>query len=316
MKAIIPVAGLGTRLLPASKAIPKEMLPVSDKPIIQWVIEEAANAGIKQIILVTRYGKEAIENHFDSNFEVEHELNRKGKTMLLDRVRSTLPENIDIISVRQSRPLGLGHAILCAQPIIQNDDAFAVLLPDTFILSQQSQQHDLTEMISCWNDSGRAQILVTPVEPYEVDQYGIIDCGDKKLSPGDSIPAKNLVEKPNINNSHYNLGMVGRYILPTTLFSNLTKTKAGKDNEIQLTDALASFLKEPKGSINAFCMRGAYYDCGHKLGYIKAQIAASINDDDGHFKQQITAFLANYLGRQPSLESEGNSEVEARPKNN
>ena len=287
MKAVIPVAGLGTRLLPASKAIPKEMLPVGDKPVIQWIIEEAASAGITQIILVTRYGKEAIENHFDSHYEVEHELGLKGKTDLLNKVRSTVPKNIDLISVRQNKALGLGHAILCARHVLGNE-AFAVLLPDVLMLQKPEQvRSDLAEMVKYWQTSGNAQILVAPVPDDQVDQYGIVDCGGATLDQGQSTPITNMIEKPSVQRSPSNLSVVGRYILPAEILKVLESTPSGAGGEIQLTDAMVQLLQ--RHPINAYQMAGDTYDCGNKMGYAQAQVIAAMQNQE--MKTDFLAFL-------------------------
>ena len=291
MKAVIPVAGLGTRLLPASKAIPKEMLPVGDKPVIQWIVEEAASAGITQIILVTRYGKEAIENHFDSHFEVEHELDRKGKNDLLAKVRSTVPKNIDLISVRQNKALGLGHAILCARHALA-DEAFAVLLPDVLMLQKPDQvRSDLAEMVKHWQTSGNAQILVAPVPEEQVDQYGIVDCDGVSLARGQSVPIVNMIEKPSVQQSPSNLSVVGRYILPADILKCLESTPSGAGGEIQLTDAIVQLLQQRK--INAYHMAGDTYDCGNKMGYAQAQVIAALQNNE--MKEDFVAFLKQII---------------------
>ena len=197
-KAVIPVAGLGTRVLPASKAIPKEMLPVVDKPVIQHVIEEAVTAGITDIVLVTRSGKNSIEDHFDCHYELEAELERKGKTALLESVRNIIPDNVTITAVRQHKALGLGHAILCAAPII-GDDNFAVLLPDMLVNSHGIETPDLKTMVNAYQTSGHGQIMVEPVPMEHVDRYGVVDCSGFNLEPGFSADIARMVEKPPID---------------------------------------------------------------------------------------------------------------------
>ena len=268
-KAIIPVAGLGTRVLPASKAIPKEMMPVVDKPVIQHVVEEAVAAGITDIVLVTRSGKSSIEDHFDCHYELEAELERKGKTTLLESVQNIVPDNITITAVRQHQALGLGHAVLCAAPVI-GDDNFAVLLPDMLVNSHDLDTPDLTAMLNAYENSGHGQIMVEPVPMEQVDRYGIVDCAGIKLEAGDSTDIVRMVEKPPIDEAPSNLTINGRYILPTRIMAILKDTKPGAGGEIQLTDAMAEYLDE--GTLQAFYMRGKTYDCGNKNGYLQANL--------------------------------------------
>lgn len=268
-KVIIPVAGLGTRVLPASKAIPKEMLPVVDKPVIQHVIEEAVRAGFRQIVLVTRSGKEAIENHFDANYELEQMLALKNKTALLNAVENTLPKGIEIISVRQPSAKGLGHAVLCAAYVIGSED-FAVMLPD-MVIDDEGLPGDFVEMVRRYQESGAGQIMVEGVPQEQVDRYGIVDCGDKKLTPGQGAAIRGMVEKPKLENAPSNQAIVGRYILPNRIMELLKTTKPGAGGEIQLTDAMLALLSET--SIEAFSMRGTVYDCGNKAGLVQANLA-------------------------------------------
>jgi len=276
-KAVIPVAGLGTRVLPASKAIPKEMMTVVDKPVIQHVIEEAVAAGITNIVLVTRSGKAAIEDHFDCHYELEAELERKGKTTILDSVRNIIPDNVSITAVRQHRALGLGHAVLCAAPVIGNED-FAVLLPDMLINSFGLQTPDLTAMVNAYQESGIGQIMVEPVPMEHVERYGVVDCSGVELSEGASTDIVRMVEKPPIDEAPSNLTINGRYILPYRIMELLKSTKPGAGGEIQLTDAMADFLKE--GTLQAFHMRGKTYDCGNKAGYLQANVIYGLQNPE------------------------------------
>ncbi len=269
LTAIIPVAGLGTRVLPASKAIPKEMLPVVDKPAIQYVIEEAVNAGIKKIVLVTRSGKEAIENHFDRNFELEATLSQKGKIDILDSIRNTLPAGVQIISVRQDNPAGLGHAVLCAAPVLA-DEPFAVLLPDVLI-EESEVLTDLQRMTLAFNELSHSQIMVEQVADDRVSSYGIVDCDGLSLKSGHSIELKDLIEKPDPATAPSNLAIVGRYILPYRIMTLLASTPPGAGGEIQLTDAIQSLVKEQP--VDAYKMTGTSHDCGNKSGYLIANIA-------------------------------------------
>lgn len=269
-KAVIPVAGLGTRVLPASKAIPKEMMPVVDKPVIQHVIEEAIAAGIKEIVLVTRSGKNAIEDHFDCHYELESTLEQKGKTAILESVKNILPQDVSISSVRQHKALGLGHAVLCAAPIIGEDD-FAVLLPDMLINCYNLDQTDLSAMVENYAQSGCGQIMVEPVPMEIVDRYGVVDCSGVAIKAGESANIARMVEKPPIDQAPSNLSINGRYILPARIMELLQETKPGAGGEIQLTDAMAEYLHE--GQLQAFHMCGKTYDCGNKAGFLEANVA-------------------------------------------
>ena len=264
-KAILPVAGLGTRFLPASKSIPKEMVTVVDRPAIEYVIKEAIAAGIEQIILVTHSSKASIENYFDRNFELETTLIQKKKFDLLKEITEILPKNVSIISVRQPQPLGLGHAVLCAKSVI-GDDAFAVLLPDVLVQNKVAE-NDLSLMIDRFNHNQAAQIMVEAVPEHLVDQYGIVDV---QVSPveGESIVMQGIVEKPAVGTAPSNLSVVGRYILPAHIMQILEQTPKGAGNEIQLTDAIA--LLQKTQVVEAYRMKGQTFDCGSKLGYLKA----------------------------------------------
>ena len=265
-KIVIPVAGLGTRFLPATKAIPKEMITLVDQPLIQYVVQEAVNAGFTDIILVTHSSKQAIENHFDHHFELETTLVNKNKTALLETLRNIIPDNVNIISVRQPEPLGLGHAVLCAASVIGNED-FAVMLPDV-ILNNESA--DLTNMVNAFSRSNQSQIMVEPVPESEVDKYGIADCMGKQLNPGESRKMVGIIEKPALKDAPSNLSVTGRYILSNRIMKLLETTPRGAGNEIQLTDAIAQLMKEQ--DIQAYCLEGKSYDCGDKLGYLKATV--------------------------------------------
>lgn len=270
-KIVIPVAGLGTRFLPATKAIPKEMITLVDQPLIQHVVQEAVNAGFTDIILVTHSSKQAIENHFDHHFELETTLALKKKTALIEKLRDIIPDNINIISVRQPEPLGLGHAVLCAAPVIGNEN-FAVILPDV-ILNPESK--DLDQMVHTFNNTQQSQIMVEKVPMEEVDKYGIADCHGKTLNPAESLPMKGIVEKPTPEMAPSNLSVTGRYVLDNRILTLLKTTPKGAGNEIQLTDAIAELIKE-KG-VQAYCLEGKSYDCGDKLGYLKATVQFAMN---------------------------------------
>lgn len=268
-KAVLPVAGLGTRFLPASKAIPKEMVTVVDKPVIQYVVEEAMAAGINEIVLVTHSSKKAIEDHFDVNYELEAELERRGKKELLEILRDTAPPGLKITAVRQGKALGLGHAVYCARPVV-GDAPFAVMLPDVLV-EQSGSVVDLRQMTERFAEGGHAQIMVEPV-PYErVSQYGVVDLNGADLHQGKHALMNQVVEKPARADAPSNLAIVGRYVLPASIFDLLADTKPGAGGEIQLTDAIAALMRQT--GVEAYHIRGRSYDCGSKLGYLEATLA-------------------------------------------
>ena len=264
-KAILPVAGLGTRFLPASKSIPKEMVTVVDRPAIEYVVREAVAAGIEQIILVTHSSKASIENYFDRNFELETTLENKKKYDLLKAITEILPSHIQVISVRQPQPLGLGHAVLCAKAVVGDDD-FAVLLPDVLVKDADSK-NDLFLMMQRFEQSQAAQIMVEAVPDHMVDQYGIVDV---KQSPaeGESMVMQGIVDMPAVGTAPSNLSVVGRYVLPAKIMQLLEQTPKGAGNEIQLTDAIA--MLQQTEAVEAYRMKGQTFDCGSKIGYLKA----------------------------------------------
>ena len=264
-KAILPVAGLGTRFLPASKAIPKEMVTVVDRPAIEYVVREAVAAGIEQIILVTHSSKASIENYFDRNFELETTLEQKQKLDLLKDITEILPAHVSVVSVRQPQPLGLGHAVLCAKSVVGND-AFAVLLPDVLV-KDDAAQNDLARMIQRFEQSNAAQIMVEAVPDDLVDQYGIVDVAAAPAE-GESTVMQGIVEKPAVGTAPSNLSVVGRYVLPAEIMTLLENTPKGAGNEIQLTDAIA--MLQQNSVVEAYRMQGQTFDCGSKLGYLKA----------------------------------------------
>ena len=272
-KAILPVAGLGTRFLPASKSIPKEMVTVVDRPAIEYVVKEAIAAGIEQIILVTHSSKASIENYFDRNFELETSLEQKKKFDLLKEITEILPAHVTVVSVRQAQPLGLGHAVLCAKDLV-GDDAFAVLLPDVLV-KDTNEKNDLSLMIQRFQQTQTAQIMVEAVPKHLVDQYGIVDV---KHSPneGESIVMQGIVEKPALGSAPSNLSVVGRYILPAKIMQLLETTPKGAGGEIQLTDAIA--MLQATDSVEAYRMQGQTFDCGNKLGYLKAVLHYGVDD--------------------------------------
>lgn len=269
MKVVIPVAGLGTRLLPATKAIPKEMIPVVDKPLIQYVVKEAVDAGATEIILVTHSSKNSIENHFDTSFELEATLQNRVKRQLLKDVQDICPKNVKVISVRQGTPKGSGHAILCALPVVGDDD-FAVILPDVLVDSI-GEESNLKQMFANFKQSGSSQILVEKVQQNLISQYGIVDVGADTIIPGDIARIKNVVEKPLPEDAPSDLAIVGRYVLSRDIWNLLKKTPTSDSGEIELTDAIEMHI-EAGGSVNAYCLKGESHDCGSKIGLAKANI--------------------------------------------
>ena len=286
-KAVFPVAGLGSRFLPATKAQPKEMLPIVDKPLIQYAVEEAVAAGITDLIFVTGRNKRAIEDHFDTAYELESELEANGKSALLEMVRSVIPRNVNCIYTRQPAPLGLGHAVLCARPIV-GDEPFAVLLADDFM---DSNGHDpvLAQMTQCFDHERVSLLAVQNVPREHTRQYGIVSArpfADKlELVSG-------IVEKPQPEDAPSTLGVVGRYVLTNRIFSHLERIGKGAGGEIQLTDAIASLLKEER--VMAYRYDGDRYDCGSKLGYLQATVAMGLkhNETGAGFRE----FLQNFGG--------------------
>ncbi|QFT85070.1 UTP--glucose-1-phosphate uridylyltransferase [Halomonas sp. THAF12] len=270
-KAVLPVAGFGTRCLPASKAIPKEMITIVDRPVIQYVVQEAVEAGIRDIVLVTHGSKSAIENHFDKHFELEAGLEAKGKHELLEELRSIVPEDVNIISVRQPEPLGLGHAVLCARPVIGDDEPFAVLLPDVLVDGDGLERNDLAGMIESFDATGRTQLMVEEVPHELVYKYGIVAPEGEPPAAGEAGALAGLVEKPKVEEAPSDLAVIGRYALPGAIFPLLAETPPGAGNEIQLTDAIET-LRQQSG-VDAWRMLGRTYDCGHQLGYLEAILA-------------------------------------------
>jgi UTP--glucose-1-phosphate uridylyltransferase len=273
-KAVFPVAGLGTRFLPATKASPKEMLPVVDKPLIQYAVEEAAAAGITEMIFVTGRGKRTIEDHFDKAYELEAELAEKGKHKLLQEVRDMLPSGVQYVYVRQPEALGLGHAVLCARHLV-GDEAFAVILADDLIDAGDGVEPVMKQMVAQYGRY-RASILgVLNVERRETSSYGIVASKSISKKPGERMSKMSaIVEKPRPENAPSTLSVVGRYILTPKVFEHLEKIPRGVGREIQLTDGIAALLKGE--DVFAYEFEGTRYDCGSKLGYLKATVALGI----------------------------------------
>lgn len=276
-KAVIPVAGLGTRMLPATKAIPKEMLPVVDKPLIQYVVQECIAAGFKEIVLVTHSSKNSIENHFDISFELESMLEKRVKRQLLDEVQNICPKDVTIMHVRQGQAKGLGHAVLCARPLI-GDVPFAVILPDVLIDGYDSnlKQDNLAQMASLYAENAVSQVMVEPVPLHNISSYGVADVKGHSMLAGESTQMTAIIEKPAEEDAPSNLAVVGRYIFSPDIWEALEYTPLGAGDEIQLTDAIAILMKTQP--VNAYHIVGRSHDCGNKLGYMQAFVEYGLRD--------------------------------------
>jgi UTP--glucose-1-phosphate uridylyltransferase len=262
-KAVFPVAGLGTRFLPATKASPKEMLPVVDKPLIQYAVEEAIAAGITEMIFVTGRSKRAIEDHFDKSYEIEAELEARGKAKLLELVRSIKPSHVDCFYVRQAEALGLGHAVLCAEKLV-GDNPFAVVLADDLL---HGKPPVIQQMIDVFNHYHSSVLGVEEIPRSETRSYGVVEGKSWEES---IVKLSGIVEKPAPEFAPSNLGVVGRYVLKPRVFKHLRALKPGAGGELQLTDAIQSLLADEQ--VLAYKYRGIRYDCGSKLGYLKATV--------------------------------------------
>ena len=269
-KAVFPVAGLGSRFLPATKAQPKEMLPIVDKPLIQYAVEEAAAAGITEMVFITGRNKRAIEDHFDKAYELESELEAAGKMQLLEFVQNVIPKHINCIYIRQSAPLGLGHAVLCARPVI-GDEPFAVILADDFMDVEAGRLPVLAQMTEIFAREGKSILAVQDVPQADTRQYGIVSATPYQPN---LEHVNGIVEKPAPENSPSTLAVVGRYVLTNKIFGCLENLGRGAGGEIQLTDGIAALMQsEP---VLAYRYSGQRYDCGSKLGYLKATMAMGL----------------------------------------
>jgi UTP--glucose-1-phosphate uridylyltransferase len=283
-KAVFPVAGLGTRFLPATKAIPKEMLPIVDKPLIQYAVEEALNSGIKEIIFVTGGNKTALEDHFDHNCELEHILMSRSKNSILKEMLALIPETGTIAYTRQNEPLGLGHAIWCARNIVGNEP-FAVILADDLI---KSQKPVIGQMIEKFDQLQSSIVSVVEVNPNETNKYGVLDAPPLK----DSLTKINgLVEKPDPKEAPSNLAIIGRYILTPEIFEILDNKEKGAGGEIQITDAMAKLLKTQ--SIYGYDYEGTRFDCGKKSGFQMANLTYAMDRPD--MKAELLPFIQTLL---------------------
>jgi UTP--glucose-1-phosphate uridylyltransferase len=282
-KAVFPVAGLGTRFLPATKASPKEMLPIVDKPLIQYAAEEAEAAGVEQLVFITGRNKRSIEDHFDKAYELESELESAGKAKLLDIVRNVLPASVTCVYVRQAEPRGLGHAVLCSKSVV-GDEPFFVLLADDLIRSPAKGV--VAQMAEVYERFGASVLAVQEVPREETKQYGIVQV---EPGPQGELRVTSMVEKPDPSKAPSNLAVVGRYLLTPRIFEKLEQTDPGAGGEIQLTDAIAALLKDEP--VIAYPFEGKRYDCGSKLGYLEATVELALAHPE--LGEAFSAYLSN-----------------------
>ncbi|MBX3679016.1 UTP--glucose-1-phosphate uridylyltransferase GalU [Cognatazoarcus halotolerans] len=287
-KAVFPVAGMGSRFLPATKASPKEMMPIVDKPLIQYAVEEAVAAGVTDLVFITGRSKRAIEDHFDKAYELETELEARGKHALLQIVRDTVPSGVNCIYIRQSEALGLGHAVLCAASVI-GDDPFAVLLADD-LLDGEGAGSVMKQMVDVYNYNRCSVLGVMEVPREETRQYGIVS---SERNEGDVRRVTAIVEKPDPAAAPSTLAVVGRYILTGRIFDHLRNLKPGAGGELQLTDAIASLLQEE--AVLSYQFKGTRYDCGSKLGYLKATVELGLRHPETG--AEFEAYLSARHGR-------------------
>jgi len=291
-KAIFPVAGLGTRFLPATKSIPKEIMTLVDRPLIQYAIDEARAAGIKEFIFVTSRGKSALEDYFDHAPELESALKKSGKEHLLDMLKDTNMDSGAIAYVRQNRALGLGHAVWCARRLIGNEP-FAVLLPDDVIASEKPC---LQQMVEAYENTGGNMVAAMEVAPEKTASYGVLDI---KNDMGQVVEVKGMVEKPKFGTAPSNLAVIGRYILTPKVMTNLNKMKQGAGGEIQLTDAIAAEVGSRAG-VYGFRFRGQRYDCGSKAGFLQATVAFGLARPD--LRDEFAAYLNDMIALQKAAQ--------------
>jgi len=283
-KAVFPVAGMGTRFLPATKASPKEMLPVVDKPLIQYAVEEAADAGITEMIFITGCGKRTIEDHFDKAYELEAELTARGKIALLDLVKDVTPKGVNCVYIRQAEPLGLGHAVLCARSVV-GDEPFAVLLADDLMQAGPSGVGVLAQMVAQYGKHHSSVLAVQQVERSETGSYGIVS-GTPWGERTDRVTG--IVEKPKPDVAPSTLAVVGRYVLSPLVFEHLANIRPGAGGEIQLTDGLAKLIEDEP--VLAYRFDGSRYDCGSKIGYLQATVELALRHPE--VATEFAAFLA------------------------
>ena len=280
-KAIFPVAGMGTRFLPATKSVPKEIMTLVDRPLVQYAIDEARAAGIKEFIFVTSRGKGALEDYFDHAPQLEQELRKKGKTELLETLQSTNMDSGAIAYIRQHKALGLGHAVWCARRLIGNEP-FAVMLPDDVIAAEKPC---LQQMVEAYEETGGSMVAAMEVEPSRTSSYGILDTSEER---GDLVKVNGMVEKPAVDEAPSNLAVIGRYILAPTVLKNLNKLKSGSGGEIQLTDAIAQEIEQDR-DVYGFRFRGQRFDCGSKAGFLQATVAFGLAREE--LRDDLSAYL-------------------------
>lgn len=291
-KAIFPVAGLGTRFLPATKSVPKEIMTLVDRPLVQYAIDEARAAGIKEFIFVTSRGKSALEDYFDNAPELERSLRKKGKTELLETLKSTNMDSGTIAYLRQHKALGLGHAVWCARRLIHNEP-FAVMLPDDVIAAEKPC---LQQMVEAYEETGGCMVAAMEVPPEKASSYGLIDVKEDK---GSVVSVKGLVEKPKPEDAPSNLAVIGRYILTPKVMQNLNQMKSGAGGEIQLTDAIDAEMSEGR-DVYGFRFRGQRFDCGSKAGFLQATVAFGLARDE--LKDEFGGYLRDVVSAQNPAE--------------
>lgn len=291
-KAIFPVAGLGTRFLPATKSVPKEIMTLVDRPLVQYAIDEAREAGIKEFIFVTSRGKGALEDYFDSAPQLEQELRKKGKDDLLDILKNTNMDSGEVAYMRQHKPLGLGHAVWCARRLIANEP-FAVILPDDVIAAEKSC---LAQMVDAFEDTQSNMVAAMEVPEDKASAYGILDI---KEDMGRIVSTKGMVEKPQLGTAPSNLAVIGRYILTPQVLRNLNKKKAGAGGEIQLTDAIDE-ARESGEEVHGFRFEGQRFDCGSKAGFLQATVSFALGRDD--LRDDLWAYLNDVVHAQKAAQ--------------
>jgi UTP--glucose-1-phosphate uridylyltransferase len=282
---------MGTRFLPATKSIPKEIMTLVDRPLIQYAIDEARAAGIKEFIFVTSRGKSALEDYFDHSPELENTLKRAGKTDLLKLLKDTNMDSGAIAYVRQNRPMGLGHAVWCARRLV-GDEPFAVLLPDDVIAAEKPC---LAQMVEAYAETGGNMVATMEVSPKQISSYGVLDVQDDM---GSVVRARGMVEKPKVEDAPSNLAVIGRYILSSQIMTNLNKIKQGAGGEIQLTDAIAA--EAPSGTVYGYRFRGQRYDCGSKAGFLQATVAFGLSRPD--LRDEFGAYLVDMMALQKAAQ--------------
>ena len=291
-KAIFPVAGLGTRFLPATKSVPKEIMTLVDRPLIQYAIDEARAAGIKEFIFVTSRGKGALEDYFDHAPTLEQELRKKGKDALLETLKDTNMDSGAIAYIRQHKALGLGHAVWCARRLIANEP-FAVILPDDVIAAEKPC---LKQMVEAYEETGGNMVAAMEVAPERAASYGILDVGSDM---GHMVSVKGMIEKPPAGTAPSNLAVIGRYILSPTVLQNLNKIKSGSGGEIQLTDAIAEEIVQERG-VYGYRFQGQRFDCGSKAGFLQATVAFGLARPE--LRDDLSAYLRNIINMEKAAE--------------